>query len=52
MDLDSAHRIGKKGDSNSKPRPIIVKFARYNIHEKVFKSQKKVKSEKTQGKKC
>ena len=51
VDLDSAHRTGKKGDSNSKPHPVIIKFARYNIREKVFKSQKKVKSKKTQGKK-
>ena len=33
----------KKKDSRSKPRPIIVKFARYNIREKVFKSKKKLK---------
>ena len=30
----------KKKDSNSKPHPVIVKFARYNIREKVFKSKK------------
>ena len=35
-DLDRTHRIGKKSDSSSKPRPFIVKFARYNIREKVF----------------
>ena len=40
-DLDKTHRIGKKSDSSSKPRPVIVKFARYNIHEYVFKSKKK-----------
>ena len=39
-DLDRTHRIGKKSDSSSKPRPVIVKFARYNIREKVFKSKK------------
>ena len=26
----------KKRDSNGKPRPVIVKFARYNIREKVL----------------
>ena len=26
--------------TSSKPRPVIVKFARYNIREKVFKSKK------------
>ena len=39
-DLHRTHRIGKKRDSSSKPRPVIVKFARYNNLEKVFKSKK------------
>ena len=39
-DLDRTHRIGKKSDSSSKPRPVIVKFARYKIRKKVFKSKK------------
>ena len=39
-DLDRTHRIGKKSDSSSKPRPVIVKFARYNIREKVCESKK------------
>ena len=44
VDLDRTHRIGKKGDSSSKPRPLIVKFARYNIREIVFKSKEKLKN--------
>ena len=40
VDLDRTHRIGKKRDSCSKLRPVIVKLARYNIREKVFKSKK------------
>ena len=43
VDLDRTHRIGMKRDSSSKPRPVIVKFAWYNICEKVFKSKKKLK---------
>ena len=43
-DLDRTHRIGKKRKSGSKPRPVIVKFARYKIREKVFKSKKKLKA--------
>ena len=39
-DLDRTHRIGKKRESSSKPCPVIVKFAQYNIREKVFKSKK------------
>ena len=46
VDLDRTHRIRKRRHSNSKPHPVIVKFARHNIREKVFKSKKK-----TQGKK-
>ena len=46
VDLDRTHRIGKKRHSNSKPGLVTVKFAQYNIREKVFKSKKK-----TQGKK-
>ena len=30
--------------TSSKPRPVIVKFARYNIREKVFKSKKTLKA--------
>ena len=34
----------KKRDSSSIPRPVIVKFSRYNIREKVFKSKKNLKA--------
>ena len=37
--LDRTHRIRKNRDSSSKPRPVILKFAPYNIREKVFKSK-------------
>ena len=40
-DLDRTHRIRKKSGSSSKPHPVIIKFARYNIRQKVFKSKKK-----------
>ena len=43
VDLDRTHRIGKKRHSNSKPHPVIAKFARYNIREKVFKSKKNLR---------
>ena len=42
--LDRTHRIGKKRHLNCcKTRPVIVKFARHNIREKVFKSKKQLK---------
>ena len=40
-DLDRTHKIGEKSDSSRKQRPVIVKFAQYNILEKVFKSKRK-----------
>ena len=46
VDLDRTHRIEKIGDSNIKPCLVIVKFAQYNIHEKVFKVKKKNSREK------
>ena len=39
-DLDTTHRIEKKRDSSSIPRPVTVKFARYNIRKKIVKSKK------------
>ena len=41
-ELNRSHRIGKK-KSNGKARPIIVKFARYNVRRKVFYNKKKLK---------
>lgn len=43
-DLDRTHRVGKKSKVNKKPRPIIVKFARYNIRNEVFRSKRKLKA--------
>ena len=41
LDLDRAHRIAKKRGSRSKLRPVIVKFALYNIRKKIFCQGKK-----------
>ena len=46
VDLDRTHRIEKKRDSSRKPRPVIIKFARSNIREKVFRSNRKPKRKK------
>ena len=42
-DLDRTHRIGAFKEDKSKCRPIIVKFSRYNVRDKVFKNKKKLK---------
>ena len=40
-DLDRTHRIGKV--NNGKSRPIMAKFARYNVRKKVFRNKRKLK---------
>ena len=42
-DIDRTHRLGKRKLDNNAPRPIIVKFTRYNVRNKIFKSKKKLK---------
>ena len=42
-DIDRSHRLGKKKESGTKPRPITVKFLRYNDRRKVFKNKKRLK---------
>ncbi len=43
-DIDRSHRLGRK--QVGKPRPIIVKFVRYNVRRQVLKSRKKLKGKK------
>ena len=42
-DLDRTHRIGNSKNLNGKTRPIIVKFARYNVRKRIFGNKKKLK---------
>ena len=42
-DLDRTHRLGKPREVGAKPRPIIIKFSRYNVRHSVFKNKKKLK---------
>ena len=39
-DLDRTHRIGKNDKRSNRPRPVILKFIRYNDRKNIF-SQKK-----------
>ena len=42
--VDRLHRLGKpKSSKNVKPRPIIVKFVRYNTRNRTYRKQKKLK---------
>ena len=40
-DLDRSHWLGKVKRNYNKPRPIIVRFARYAVRNKVFSNKKK-----------
>ena len=39
-DLDRSHRIGRKTQRSTKPRPIIVKFVSYKVRAEVFRSKR------------
>ena len=41
-DIDRTHRLGKRKLDNNVPRPIIVKFTRYNVRNRIFKTKKKL----------
>ena len=45
-DLDRSHRLGKVKRNDNKPRPIIVKFARYAVRKRYFQTKKKLKGKK------
>ena len=38
-DIDRSHRLGKK-QTGSTPRPIIIKFTRYNVRNVIFRKKK------------
>ena len=39
-DFDRRHRLGKVKRNDNKPRPIIVKFARYAVRKRYFQTKK------------
>ena len=41
--IDRSHRIGRYDKTKKKPRPIIVKFVRYNVRGRVFREKRKLK---------
>ena len=42
-DIDRSHRLGKK-HTGSRPRPIVIKFARYNVRNAIFRKKKILKA--------
>ena len=43
IDIDRSHRIRHYDKAKKKPRPTVVKFARYNIRVRVFREKWKLK---------
>ena len=41
-DIDRSHRLGKE-QSGTRPRPIIIKFTRYNVCNVIFRKKKILK---------
>lgn len=42
-EIDRSHHLGPKSHKKDKPREIIIKFAQYNIRDKVYKAKKRLK---------
>lgn len=45
-DIDRTHRLGKPNRKDGKPRPIIVKFTRYAVRNKVFIYKRSLKGKR------
>ena len=43
IDVDRSHRIGRCDKAKKKAKPIIVKFARDNVKDRVFRKKPKLK---------
>ena len=42
-DIDRTHRLGKRKLDNNVSRPIIVKFTRYNVRNRILKLKRNLK---------
>ena len=42
-DIERTHRVGKPKQNKKTPRPIIIKFVRYNCRRRIFLNKKKLK---------
>ena len=47
LDIDRSHCLGNRKFDLSKPRPIIIKFFRYNVRARIFKNKRKLKGKRT-----
>ena len=45
-DLHRSHRLWKPKRKDNKPRPVIVKFARYAVRREIFRNKRKLKDKR------
>ena len=45
-DLNRSHKLGKPARKDNKPRPIIVKFARYTDRREIFMNKRELKGKR------
>ena len=45
-DLDRSHRLEKPKRKDNKPRPIIMKFACYDVRREIFMKKRKLKGKR------
>ena len=45
-DLGRSHKVGNPKRKNNKPRPIVVKFARYAVRREIFMNKRKLKGKR------
>ena len=44
VDIERTHRVGKRKQSIKTPRPVIIKFVRYNCRRRIFLNKKTLKN--------
>ena len=44
VDIERTHRVGKAKQNKKTPRPMIIKFVRYNCRRRVFLNKKSLKT--------
>ena len=44
IDIERTHRVGKPKQNKKNPRPIIIKFVRYNCRQSIFLNEKNLKA--------
>ena len=46
QDIDRSHHLGDRKLDKNNPRPIVIKFPRYNVRAKIFKKKRKLEEKR------